>query len=76
MKIDQDVKELDGKILLLDNKKFVYCVSFIGLYYVAFIVFLAHTIVQSGGFHQSYRTHYSSYTHRIHSGHYRDLQAG
>jgi hypothetical protein len=51
MNIDQDIQEMEGKILLLDNKKFVYCVSFIGLYYVAFLVFLTHTVLQSGGFH-------------------------
>jgi hypothetical protein len=51
MKFDQDINEMEGKILLLDNKKFMYYISFIGLYYVAFIAFLTCVIVQSGGFH-------------------------
>lgn len=46
MNFDQDIREMEmeGKILLLDNKKFVACVSFIGLYYVAFIVFLTRVL--------------------------------
>jgi hypothetical protein len=51
MNFDQDIQEMEGKILLLDNKKFVACVSFIGLYYMAFIGFLTYVILQSGGFH-------------------------
>ena len=50
MNIDQDIEEMEGKILLLDNKRFVYCVSFIGIYYVAFIVFLTRMLLESGGF--------------------------
>lgn len=51
MNMNQDIEEMEGKILLLDNKKFVYCVSFIGIYYVAFIVFLTRMLLVSGGFH-------------------------
>ena len=41
---------MNGQILLLENKKFVYWLSFIGLYYIAFIGFLTHLVLQSGGF--------------------------
>ena len=51
MNIDQNIQEMEGKILLLDNKKFVYCMSFIGLYYVAYIVYLTCIILQAGGFY-------------------------
>ncbi len=51
MNIEPQIQEMTGKILLLDNKKFIYCLSFIGLYYIAFIGFLTHLIVQGGGFH-------------------------
>lgn len=51
MKLDQNIKEMEGKILLSDNKKFLYCISFIGLYYIVFLGFLIHVILQSGGFH-------------------------
>lgn len=51
MPIDQQIQEMEGKILLLDNKKFVYYLGFIGLYYIAFLSFLTCIIVQGGGFH-------------------------
>jgi len=51
MPIEQQIREMEGKILLLDNKKFVAVISFIGLYYIAFIVFLTRTLLESGGFH-------------------------
>ncbi len=50
MNVDPQLEEMNGKILLLENKKFVYCLSFIGLYYMAFIGFLTHVILQTGGF--------------------------
>jgi hypothetical protein len=50
MNTEPQLQEMNGKILLLENKKFVYCLSFIGLYYIAFIGFLTHLILQSGGF--------------------------
>jgi hypothetical protein len=49
--MDQVIDEMEGKILLLENKKFVFCVGFIGVYYVSFLCFLAHVVLQSGGFH-------------------------
>ena len=45
MQIDQHMQEMEGKILLLDNKKFVYCLGFIGLYYIAFLSFLTCIII-------------------------------
>jgi hypothetical protein len=51
MPIDQQIQEMEGKILLLDNKKFIACISFIGLYYIVFIVFLTRILLESGGFH-------------------------
>jgi len=51
MPIEEQVQQMEGKILLLDNKKFVACISFIGLYYIAFIVFLTRMLLESGGFH-------------------------
>jgi len=51
MELDNCIKEMEGKISLLDNKKFIYCVSIVGAYYVAFLGFLTHVILQSGGFH-------------------------
>ncbi|HEY4062133.1 MAG TPA: hypothetical protein VGM30_09545 [Puia sp.] len=51
MPIDQHIQEMEGKILLLDNKNFVACISFIGLYYIAFIFFLTQILLESGGFH-------------------------
>lgn len=50
MNTEPQLQEMNGQILLLENKKFVYCLSFIGLYYIAFIGFLTHLVLQSGGF--------------------------
>jgi hypothetical protein len=50
MNTEPEIQEMNGNILLLENKKFVYCLSFIGLYYIVFIGFLTHLILQSGGF--------------------------
>jgi hypothetical protein len=49
--MDTYINEMEGKILLLDNKKFVFCIGFIGIYYVSFLCVLGHLILQSGGFH-------------------------
>jgi hypothetical protein len=49
--MDQVINEMEGKILLLDNKKFIFCVGFIGVYYVSFLCFLGYVVLQSGGFH-------------------------
>jgi hypothetical protein len=51
MPIDQEIQEMEGKILLIDNKKFLYCISFIGMYYIAYLGLLTHIVLQSGGFH-------------------------
>jgi hypothetical protein len=51
MKIDQAIQEMDGKISLTDNKKFMYCICFIGLYYVTYISWLTLIIFQVKRFH-------------------------
>ncbi|HVS96721.1 MAG TPA: hypothetical protein VHE54_09550 [Puia sp.] len=51
MPIEQAIHEMQGKISLLDNRKFIHCVSAIGLYYIAWIGFLMHHILRHGGFH-------------------------
>ena len=48
--MDKHIEEMEGKILLLDNKKFVACLGFIGLYYVSFLCVLARVIIVTGGF--------------------------
>jgi hypothetical protein len=50
MYIEQYAAEMEGKISLLDNKKFLYAIGFIGAYYIAYIGYLTHIIIQSGGF--------------------------
>lgn len=51
MPIEQAIDEMHGKISLLENRKFIHCIAAIGVYYVAWIGFLTHQILQSGGFH-------------------------
>jgi hypothetical protein len=51
MSIDQEITEMEGKISLIDNKKFLYCISFIGTYYIAYLGLLTHVLLQSGKFH-------------------------
>jgi hypothetical protein len=51
MPIEESVTEMEGKISLLDNRKFICCLGFIGAYYIAFLGFLTHYLVQTGGFH-------------------------
>ena len=51
MQVEKCAKEMEGKILLLHNKKFIACISFIGAYYMAYLFFLTHLVIQSGGFH-------------------------
>lgn len=51
MKTANYVNELEGDILLMENRKFVFSICFIGVYYVSYLGFLAHVILQSGGFH-------------------------
>ena len=50
MQIDQYAAEMEGKISLLDNKKFLYAIGIIGAYYIAYLWYLTHIILQSGGF--------------------------
>jgi len=45
MPIEENIKEMEGKILLTDNKKFLYCAGFIGVYYIAYLGFLASIII-------------------------------
>jgi hypothetical protein len=51
MNLDEAIKEMEGKISLLDNKKFIYYAGATGIYYLAFLGFLTHVIIRSGGFH-------------------------
>jgi len=45
MPIDENIKEMEGKILLTDNKKFIYFAGFLGVYAVAYLGFLATIII-------------------------------
>lgn len=51
MNLDEAIKEMEGKICLLDNKKFIYYAGAMGIYYLAFLGFLTHIVIRSGGFH-------------------------
>jgi len=51
MSLDETIKEMEGKISLLDNKQFIYYAGAIGIYYIAYLSFLTHIIIRSGGFH-------------------------
>jgi len=51
MNLDETIREMDGKISLLDNRKFIYCAGAVGLYYLAYIGFLTHIVIRTGGFH-------------------------
>ncbi|MDP4150014.1 MAG: hypothetical protein Q8927_14535 [Bacteroidota bacterium] len=48
--MDKHIEEMDGKILLPENKKCVACLGFIGLYYASFLCVLARVIIVTGGF--------------------------
>ena len=50
MPIEDSIREMEGKIFLFDNRKFIGLVSLVCIYYVAFLSFLAHLIIASGGF--------------------------
>ena len=50
MTIDQYAVEMDGKISLLDNRKFVYSVGFIAAYYIVYLGYLTHLLLVSGVF--------------------------
>jgi hypothetical protein len=45
MPIEEAIHEMEGKISLLDNKKFIYTMGFIGVYYLIYLGFLAYTIL-------------------------------
>ncbi len=45
MPIEQVILEMEGKISLLDNRKFIRCLTIIGIYYIAWLGFLAYTIL-------------------------------
>ena len=45
MPIEEAIHEMEGKISLLDNKKFIYTMSFIGVYYLIYLGLLAYTIL-------------------------------
>ena len=51
MSLDQEIQQMEGQISLLDNKKFICLAGVIGAYYVAYLGFLTHIVIQSGGFH-------------------------
>ncbi|HTI10596.1 MAG TPA: hypothetical protein VL832_18635 [Puia sp.] len=50
MQIDQEIMEMEGKILLIDNKRFLYGITFIGVYYIVYLCWFTHILLQSGGF--------------------------
>ena len=45
MPIDGFVKEMEGRILITDNKRFLYYAGFIGVYYMAFLGFLTYLLL-------------------------------
>jgi len=45
MPITDAIHEMEGKISLLDNKKFLYCAGFVGAYNITFLAFLTHLIL-------------------------------
>jgi len=51
MPIEQAILEMEGKISLLDNPKFIGCITAIGAYYIVWLGFLVHTLLQTGGVH-------------------------
>ncbi|HEY4110348.1 hypothetical protein [Puia sp.] len=50
MPIEESIREMEGKISLLDNRKFIGLAGLIGVYAIAYLSFLTHLIIQSGGF--------------------------
>lgn len=51
MPIEQAINEMKGKISLLENPIFMRCAGAIGIYYVAWLGYLTHHILHTGGFH-------------------------
>lgn len=50
MPIEESILEMEGKISLLDNRKFIGFITLAGVYYCAYLGFLVHLILGSGGF--------------------------
>ena len=50
MPIEESIREMEGKISLLDNRKFMVCCGLTVAYSLAWLGFLTHLIIQSGGF--------------------------
>jgi len=45
MPIADAIHEMEGKISLLDNKKFLYCAGFVAAYNITFLAFLTHLVL-------------------------------
>ena len=50
MPIEESIQEMEGKISLLDNTRFVLSCILTAAYSLAWLGFLTHVIVSSGGF--------------------------
>ena len=50
MPIEESILEMEGKISLLENRKFLRLLSLAGIYSIAWLSFLIHQIITSGGF--------------------------
>ena len=51
MQIDQEIQEMEGKILLIDNKKFLYWIGIIGIYYIVYLSWFTYFLWQTRGWH-------------------------
>lgn len=51
MPIEQAIHEMQGKISLLDNRKFLRWAGAVGIYYAAWLGYLTIHILHTGGFH-------------------------
>ncbi|MBS1601848.1 MAG: hypothetical protein JST42_04215 [Bacteroidetes bacterium] len=47
MPIADAIHEMEGKISLLDNKKFLCCAAFICAYNITFLAFLTHVLLRA-----------------------------
>ncbi|HVU94776.1 MAG TPA: hypothetical protein VHE34_06105 [Puia sp.] len=50
MPIEESIREMEGKISLLDNRKFIGLISLVSIYSITWLGFLTHLILKSGGF--------------------------
>ncbi len=48
--MNQEIREMVGQALLIDNKRFLYCISFIGMHYITYPGLLTHIVLQPGKF--------------------------